>query len=113
MNKLITISVPEDWSVNTDLLASGEDLEFLKDLKELLEENDMIVKTFTVGDVIEVDNDDFLGNCTITRDTVDGSIFLISEDSGLPYGIAVTVVDNTKISIVEMDSIVGSEDYSW
>ena len=113
MSKLITIAVPEDWTLDETTLASGADSEFLSELENLLSEHGMFDKFFKIGDVIEVDADDFVGNCIITKDTTDGTVFLVQEDTEIPYGVAINVADDTKISLAEMDSIVGSEDYSW
>jgi hypothetical protein len=113
MSKLITIAVPEDWNLDEDMLTSGADLDFIEELKEVLDENGMFLQTFTVGDIIEVDADDFVGNCVVTKDTTDGTIFLVQEGTEIPYGVAVNVADETKISLAEMDRIVGSEDYCW
>jgi hypothetical protein len=113
MSKLITIAVPEDWNLDEDMLASGADVEFLAELEEVLVDHNMFAPTFKVGDVIEVDADDFVGNCVVTKDTTDGTIFLVQEDTDIPYGVAVNVADDTQISLAEMDRIVGSEDYCW
>jgi len=113
MSKLITIAIPEDWDIKEDLLLEGTNTEFLSELEEVLLENDLLSVSFKPGKIISIDSEDYVGDCVITLDTEDGSIFLLQVDSDIPYGKSLKVVDNNKISLEEMDIIVEGTYYYW